>query len=121
MPSFRYLDVVLVVLALPIALLLGAPVGGCIIGTVVWAAQRVTAEAVDRRARAAGDVRTALKLNVGALLLRVWLVALGVVLSGVLIGDRHGVAAAVVVLGGMTAYLLMSVLGRSARRESPQA
>ena len=44
----RYLDVVLVVVAVPVALALGAPTLGCAIGAGAWIVQRILAQA-DRR------------------------------------------------------------------------
>ncbi|MGE4428183.1 MAG: hypothetical protein AB7G37_17155 [Solirubrobacteraceae bacterium] len=113
MPVFRLLDVVLVVLSLPVALLLGAPVGGCLLGAGAWVTQRVIAEVVVRKAQAAGDIRTAVKLNVGALLVRAWLVAVAIVVAGVAIGDRHGAAAAITVLAAFSVYLVLSLLSRA--------
>ncbi|MCK9247977.1 MAG: hypothetical protein M0P31_03245 [Solirubrobacteraceae bacterium] len=113
MPLLRFLDVLLVLLTLPVALLLGAPVGGCLIGAGAWVLQRVIAEAVVERARASADVRTAVKLNVGALLVRAWLVALAVVVAGVAIGDRHGAAAAITILAAFSVYLVLSLLHRA--------
>lgn len=113
MPVLRFLDVVLVLLTLPVALLLGAPAGGCLIGAGVWVAQRGIAEAVVRKAQASDDVRSAVKLNVGALLVRAWLVTLGVIAAGVGIGDDHGAAAALTVLAAFTVYLVLSLLSRA--------
>ncbi len=44
----RYLDVLLVAVATPVVLVLGAPVLGCVIGAVAWLGQRLLAQ-LDRR------------------------------------------------------------------------
>ncbi|MDX8151426.1 hypothetical protein SK069_07475 [Patulibacter brassicae] len=119
MPALRFLDVVLVVLTLPVILLLGAPVGGCLIGAGVWVAQRAIAELAVRKAQSIGDVRSAVKINVAALLGRAWLVTVGVVVAGVGIGDDHGAAAALTVLAAFTAYLALSLVSRAADGGTP--
>lgn len=119
MPVLRFLDVVLVVLTLPVALLLGAPVGGCVIGVGVWVAQRAIAELTVRKAQSVSDVRAAVKLNAAALLGRAWLVTVGVIVAGVGIGDDHGAAAALTVLVAFTAYLALSFVSRAVDAGAP--
>ena len=65
----RYLDVVLLVLAAPFVVLLGAPVLGFAVGAVAWILQRFAAVAIERRAARAKDVKTALGLAFAAALL----------------------------------------------------
>src|SRR5271170_1058441 len=59
----RYLDVVLVVIAAPVALLLGAPAFGFAVGAIAWLAQRAIAQADRRLVGKAAEPRTQLGLS----------------------------------------------------------
>ena len=48
---FRWLDVVLVVLAAPFVVLMGLPVLGYAVGAAAWIANRASAAGVERRSR----------------------------------------------------------------------
>ncbi len=48
MVILRYLDVVLIAIAVPVALALGAPALGCAVGAGAWLLQRILAE-TDKR------------------------------------------------------------------------
>jgi hypothetical protein len=117
----RFMDVVLVVLGLPIALLVGAPALGYLAGLAAWIANRGLGLAVERYARHKDDVRTAVGLNVGALLLRAWLVALTILAVG-LAGEREdGLMAALVLLFAFTVYFATSLFLRPLERKAPPA
>jgi hypothetical protein len=119
--NLRLLDIAVVVMALPIALLLGAPAVGCIVATVVWIAQRIVAGVVEGRARAQDDPRQALKLNFVAMMARVWAICLAIVLCGVAVDRQDGAAAAVTMLVAFTVYLAVTLLSRSLDRKSVHA
>jgi L-asparagine transporter-like permease len=119
--NVRLLDIVVVVAALPIALLLGAPAVGCLVATVVWIIQRIVAGIVEGRARAEADPRTALKLNFVAMMARVWLICLAIVLCGVLVDRSDGAAAAATMLVAFTVYLAVTLLTRTLDRKSVHA
>ena len=82
----RYLDVVLVVLAAPVAIALGASPLGYLIAAGAWVLQRVLQQ-LDRRwiAGRGADARFGLNLVDG--FGRIWLLAGAIVLAGV-IGGR---------------------------------
>jgi hypothetical protein len=110
---FRWLDVVLVVLAAPFVILTGLPVLGYAVGAVAWIANRVIGVLVERRARAQDDVRKAVGLNLAALIARSWLVGLTILAVG-LAGEREdGLTAAVLLLAAFTLYFVTSLLLRS--------
>jgi hypothetical protein len=110
---FRWLDVILVVLAAPFALLMGAPALGYVVGAAAWIANRVIGAAVERRARASTDIRKTVGLNLAALIARSWLVGLTILAVG-LAGDREdGLTAAILVLAAFTLYFVTSLLSRS--------
>jgi hypothetical protein len=92
----RYLDVVLVVVAVPVALALGAPVVGVVVSAAAWLAQRVLAGAGQRWIAGQGaDARFGLNLVDG--FGRIWLLAGAIVLAAVIGGRSDGLTAALVI------------------------
>jgi hypothetical protein len=109
---FRWLDVVLVVLAAPFVVLTGLPVLGYAVGAAAWIVNRALGAFVERRAKALDDVRKAVGLNLGALIARSWLVGLTILAVG-LAGEREdGLTAAVLLLAAFTLYFVTSLLLR---------
>jgi hypothetical protein len=108
----RYLDVALVVLAAPFVVLTGAPVLGYVAGTAAWIANRVLGAAAERFARRQADVRAALGVNLGSLLLRVWIVALTILVVGLAGTRQDGLMAALLLLVAFTVYFAMSLIAR---------
>jgi hypothetical protein len=91
-----YLDVVLVVLAAPVAIALGASPLGYLIAAGAWVLQRVLQQ-LDRRwiAGRGGDARFGLNLVDG--FGRIWLLAGAIVLAAVIGGRDAGLTAALVI------------------------
>jgi hypothetical protein len=115
---FRWLDVVLVVLAAPFVLLTGLPVLGYAVGAAGWILNRVIGVLVERRAGAQEDIRRAVGLNLGALIARSWLVGLTILAVG-LAGEREdGLTAAILILAAFTLYFVSSLLLRSFERNT---
>jgi hypothetical protein len=109
----RWLDVILVVLATPFAILMGAPPLGYAVGAASWILSRVIGALVERKAKATQDVRKTVGLNLGALIARTWLVGLSILAVG-LAGDRQdGLTAAILVLAAFTLYFVTTLLSRS--------
>ena len=110
---FRWLDVVLVILAAPFVILTGLPVLGYAVGTLAWIVNRAIGVAVERVATRQQDVRRAVGLNLGVLIARSWLVGLSILAVG-LAGEREdGLTAAILVLAAFTLYFVTSLLTRS--------
>jgi hypothetical protein len=108
----RWLDVILVVLAAPFVVLMELPVLGYTAGALAWIANRAIGTLVERRAKATGDVRKAVGLNLGVLIARAWLVGLTILAVG-LGGEREdGLTAALLLLGAFTLYFVTSLLLR---------
>jgi hypothetical protein len=92
----RYLDVVLVALAVPVALALGAPAVGVVVSAAAWLIQRLLARAGQRWIAGRGDdARFGLNLVDG--FGRIWLLAGAIVLAAVIGGRRDGLAAALLI------------------------
>jgi hypothetical protein len=115
---FRYLDVWLVILAAPFVVLLGAPVLGYVVGAVAWIVQRFAAVAIERRAARAEDVKTALGLNMGSLVLRAWLIGLTILAVGLIAEREDGLTAGITVLSAFTVYFATSLIIRPLERKS---
>jgi hypothetical protein len=108
----RYLDVVLVVLAVPVALALEAPVAGVLVSAAAWLIQRVLAGAGQRWIAGRGvDARFGLNLVDG--FGRIWLLAGAIVLAAVIGGRRDGLAAALLIFCAYSvAFAMRLVSGR---------
>jgi hypothetical protein len=111
LPLVAYLDVVLVLLAAPIALLTGVSAVGYGIGGGAWLALRAVGVAVERTASSSADARQQISLRMAYMLGRLFLLALAVVLA-----RRHsqdaGLAALIVVVVAFTVQLATSAASR---------
>jgi hypothetical protein len=116
----RYLDVVLVLLAAPFVVLLGAPVLGYVVAAAAWIVQRIAALTIERRAERAGDVKTALGLNMASLVLRAWLIGLTILAVGLIADREDGLTAGITVLAAFTVYFATSLIIRPLERKSPR-
>jgi hypothetical protein len=105
----RYLDVVLVVLAVPVSLALDAPVVGVVVSAAAWLLQRVLARAGQRWIASRGaDARFGLNLVDG--FGRIWLLAGAIVLAAVIGGRRDGLAAALLIFCAYSIAFAMRVI-----------
>lgn len=119
MTALRYLDLILLWLTVPLALVLGAPQLGLLLAAAVWTVQRLVAFAVDRKARERDSVREAIGLNMATMMVRMWLVGTAVVVAGVGGEREDGVAAAVTLLAAFTVAFSTTLLNRSLSRSAP--
>ena len=114
----RYLDVVLVIAALPFVAFAGLPLLGYAVGGAAWIAQRAAGAVLERRAKRTTDVRRQVGLNLGGSLARAWIVG-GAILAVGLAGEREdGLTAAVLVAVAFTVYFAVSVLLHTTARGS---
>jgi hypothetical protein len=113
----RYLDIVVVLLAAPFVLLLGAPVVGYVVGAAAWIIQRVAGVTIERRAERVGDYKTALGLNMASLVLRAWLIGLTILAVGLIADREDGLTAGITVLAAFTVYFATSLLIRPLERK----
>jgi hypothetical protein len=114
---FRYLDVVLLVLAAPFVILLGAPVLGYAVAAVAWTVQRFAATAIERWASRQQDYKAAIGVNMASLLVRAWLIGLTILAVG-LLGEREdGLTAGITVLAAFTVYFATSLTLRPLERK----
>jgi hypothetical protein len=111
MIAIRYLDLVLLALALPVFLLGGLPMLGYAAGAAAWLVQRGVQFLLNRKAVAADDPRTTVGIAAGSMIGRGWLVALTIFAAG-LKDEDAGLAAAVLVIVLFTAYFTVSMIMR---------
>ncbi|MGH9017167.1 MAG: hypothetical protein ACRDY1_05405 [Acidimicrobiales bacterium] len=115
----RYLDVVLVVIALAPALAFGAPVLGYAVGGGGWIVQRVVAEADKRWTRKVTSPVKALGVNLFEGFARIWLLAGVIVVAALAGGRRDGLTAALVIFGAYTMAFGVKLLSGPPPRAVP--
>jgi hypothetical protein len=111
MIAIRYLDLVLLALALPVFVLGGLPMLGYAAGAAAWLVQRGVQLLLNRKAVAADDPRTTVGIAAGSMIGRGWLVALTIFAAG-LKDEDAGLASAVLVIVLFTAYFTVSMIMR---------
>jgi hypothetical protein len=111
MIALRYLDLVLLALALPVFLLGGLPMLGYAAGAAAWLLQRGVQVLLNRKAVASNDPRTTVGIAAGSMIGRGWLVALTIFAAGLKHEDA-GLASAVLVIVLFTAYFTVSMIMR---------
>lgn len=96
------LDVPLVVVAAVVAIVAGAPVLGSVLGAGVWLLNRLVA-LVDRRwADAVRTPRRQVTISLFERFGRIWLLAAGIIVSGLAGGRSDGLTTALFVFGAYT-------------------
>jgi hypothetical protein len=113
----RYLDVVILVLAAPFVVLLGAPVLGYAVATAAWILQRVAAAAIDRWAARSKDPKVVLGLTMTSLVVRAWLIGLTILAVGLLADREDGLTAGITVLVAFTVYFATALILRPLERK----
>jgi hypothetical protein len=119
----RYLDLIVLALALPFFLVLSLPLLGYAAIAAVWLIQRAVQHYANVKAEASDDPRTSVGVLAGSMLGRGWLTA-GTILAVGLIGARaDGLAAAVLAISLFTIYFAAQMVVRpfdeAARRPLP--
>jgi hypothetical protein len=110
----KYLDLVILAIALPIFVIAGWPLFGYAAGAFAWLAQRAINQVLSRRAAASDDPKTVAGLIAGSMIGRGWLVALTIFGAYLIAGqdDAVGLSAAVLVVILFTAYFTVSLILR---------
>jgi hypothetical protein len=114
----KNLDIAVVVIGSIVALLLGAPAFGVIVGAVGWILQRVVAVLDRRAATKFRDPHTQVGFRLFESFGRVWLLAGAIVFAGV-VGDRQdGLTAAIVIFAAYSvAFAIRLMSGPPPERE----
>jgi hypothetical protein len=102
--AVRWLDLVVLAVALPLFLAAGLPLLGWAGVAGVWVVQRVVQQLLERRAREANDVRRSTAVLAISMFARVWILALTIFVIGK--ADRDaGLASALLSIVLVTVYL----------------
>jgi hypothetical protein len=112
----RYLDLVVLALALPLFLVTDLPIAAYLAGGAAWIAQRVVQALLNRRALASGDPRIVAGLVAGGMIARGWLCAGAIFAVGVAEGDKAGLSAALLVIALFTVYFTVNMILRPLER-----
>jgi hypothetical protein len=107
----RYLDIVVLIIALPVFLVGGLPMLGYLAGGGIWLVQRAIQLYANKKAADADDPRTTVGIVAGSMIGRGWLVALTIFAAG-LKDEDAGLAAAVLVIVLFTVYFTVSMILR---------
>ncbi len=113
----RYLDLVVLALALPIFIVADLPLLGWAGVAVAWLLQRGVQHLIEQRARAAKDPGTVAGLMTGSMIARGWLVA-GTIFAVGLSEREAGLAAAILAIALFTTYFTGQVIARPFGPES---
>jgi hypothetical protein len=116
----RYLDVVLVVVAMAPALILGAPVLGYCVGAGGWILQRWIAETDQRWIRRVTEPRKQLGVSLFEAFGRIWLLAAVIIVAALAGGREDGLTAALVIFGAYSVAFIIRVLTGPPRRGAVQ-
>jgi hypothetical protein len=111
-PALRYVDLIVLAVALPVFLLAGFPMAGYVVGAGAWIAQRAIQIALMRRVVASRDPRTIVGVTAASMIARGWLCAIAIFLVGILDGDDAGLAAALLVIALFTVYFTVQMIVR---------
>jgi len=109
MLALRYLDLVLLAVALPVFIAGDLPMLGY--AAAAWIVQRAIQIFTNRKAAAEDDPRKVVAIAAGSMIGRGWLVALTIFAAGLEDNDA-GLAAAVLVIVLFTAYFTVSMIMR---------
>lgn len=93
----RYFDLVLLAIATPVVIVVGAPVLGYVIGAGAWVAQRALAVLDQRWLAALSRQRMQLGVNLFEAFGRIWLLAGAIVAAGLIGARADGLTAALVI------------------------
>lgn len=108
-PILRFLDVVVVVIAVIPALALGAPGFGYLMGAGAWILQRVIQANEYRFIPPLKTPRAQLGVHLGEAFARIWLLAIAIIIAG-LVGHRaNGLTCAVVIFGAYSIAFVIRV------------
>ena len=108
----RYLDLVLLALALPLFLLADLPMLGYAAAAAAWIAQRGVNAYATAKAKSSDDPRAVVGLLAGSMIGRGWLVA-GSIFAVGLLGEREdGLAAAVLSIALFTVFFATQMVVR---------
>jgi hypothetical protein len=119
MIALTYLDVVVVAVAAPVAIALGAPVLGCALGAGGWIVQRIVHWADRRWTARLREPRAQLGANLFEAFGRIWLLAGAIIVAGVAGHRADGLAAALLIFGAYSIAFGIRVISGPPKQSGP--
>jgi hypothetical protein len=117
----RYLDVCLVLATAPFVPIAGLPVLGYVLAALAWLATRLATTFLQERALAIAEPKLRAGMQVGGMMIRIWGVALAILVARFAGSKDDGIMAAVVLLVAFTVYFVMSFFTRGNPLQPPRA
>ena len=108
----RYLDLVVLALALPLFLLTGLPMLGYAVAAAAWLVQRGIDAFATTKAKSSEDPRTVVGVLAGSMIGRGWLVAGSIFAVGLAGSREDGLAAALLCISLFTIYFAAQMVVR---------
>lgn len=115
----RYLDVCLVLATAPFVPIAGLPVLGYVLAAAAWLLTRFGTTFVQERALGVTDPKLRAGMQVGGMMIRIWGVALAILVARFAGSKDDGIMAAVVLLVAFTVYFVMSFFTRGNPLQPP--
>lgn len=116
----RYLDLWVLLLALPLFLLAGLPMIGYAVAAAAWLVQRGIDALATRKAKNTDDPRTVVGVLAASMIGRGWLVAGSIFAVGLAAEREDGLAAAVLCISLFTIYFTARMVTRPFDTPRPQ-
>jgi hypothetical protein len=108
----RFLDLLVLLAALPLFLVADLPLAAYLVGGGAWVAQRIVQQLLQRRAEASDDPRIVAGYTAGSMIARGWLCAGAIFAVGIAAGDEAGLSAALLVIALFTVYFTVRMILR---------
>lgn len=109
MAALRYIDAVIVIVAVPILLVVGAPALGSAVGAGAWVLQRLIQIADAAWTNRVEDSLRRAGTRLFEAFARIWLLAGAIVVAGVAGGRRDGLTAAIVIFCAYSIALMVRI------------
>jgi len=116
----RYLDLIVLGLALPLFVLVDLPLLGYAVAAAAWLVQRAINALATRRAQSSEDPRTVVGLLAGSMIGRGYLVAGSIFAVGLVGAREDGLAAALLSITLFTIYFSAQMVVRPFDQPSPR-
>jgi hypothetical protein len=114
-----FLDVFVVVIGTPVAIALGAPAFGCLMGAAAWIVQRVIYYFDRRYTAKLSEPRKQLGFNLFEAFGRIWLLGGAIIIAGVAGGRADGLAAALTIFAAYSVGLVVRILSGPPQQSGP--
>jgi|SRR5579884_946039 len=106
----KYFDIAVVVVGVAVAIAVGAPVFGTLMGGGAWILQRIIQVSDSALISRRLEPRRQLAANLGEAFGRIWLLAIAIIIAGVAGHRSDGLAAALTVFGAYSLFFVARLM-----------